>query len=40
MSVWVEKAEGTAQAKAFEIYSLSNDSHQRVLSRGMKLVKF
>lgn len=40
MSVWVEKAEGRAQAKAFEIYSLSNDSHQRVLSRGMKLVKF
>lgn len=35
----VEKAEGKAQAKAFEIYFLSNDSHQRALGRGMKSAK-
>lgn len=39
MRVLVEKAEGRAQAKAFEMYSFSNDSHQRVWNRGMKLAK-
>lgn len=39
MRVWVEKDEGKAQGKAFEIYFLSNDKHQRALSRGMKLAK-
>lgn len=39
MRVLVRKAEARAQNKAFEIYSLSHDSHLRVLSRGMKLAK-
>lgn len=39
MSVLVEKDEGKAQGKAFEVYLLSNDNHQRALSRGIKLAK-
>lgn len=39
MKGFVGKAEARSQAKAFEMYSLGNDSHQRVLSSRMKLAK-
>lgn len=38
MSVLVEKDEGKAQGKAFEIYLLSNDNHQS-FEQGEKISK-